>query len=47
MLSGDPKPVFRATLMQALLVRHYEPAEQVPVTLCKLVAQLNAQDDDQ
>ncbi len=32
--------------MQALLVMHYEPLEEPPVNLCKLVARLDAQNDE-
>jgi hypothetical protein len=46
MLPSDSQEVFRQSLIEALLVRYYEPPEEIPVNLCKLVARLDAQDDE-
>jgi hypothetical protein len=40
MLSSDTKQVFRQSLMQALLVRYYEPPEEIPTILRERVTRL-------
>jgi hypothetical protein len=39
----DSKEVFQQSLMQALLVRYYEPPEDIPTILRELVTRLDEQ----
>jgi hypothetical protein len=44
MLPRDSNQVFQQSLMLALLVRYYEPPEDIPTILRELVARLNDRD---